>query len=44
MTENSGLKSSRINNLETRFDVVGPAVLVLEIVGVLPDVDAVKEG
>jgi len=44
MTEKNGLKSSRINNLETRFNVVGAAVLVFEVVGVFPDVDAVKKG
>ena len=31
-------------NIQTRFDVVGPAVPVLEIVGVFPDVDPVDGG
>lgn len=29
-----------VNDLEDTLDVVGPDVLVLEVVGVLPDVDA----
>ena len=38
------LLSSHQTNAQTGFDVVGAAVLVLEVVGVLPDVNAVDGG